>query len=143
MLNGIRSAPEIYAALRREAGLNGKAAHEVRFAETLERVACAGTSQSAESLIDRVEKSADGDGGVKFPDFPPRPLPLLQISVKAFGETPAVAINPCPAVTINLIHDQLKRVIGFASAVDVKALPAAPVGELLPAPKQIPPERKN
>jgi len=88
-----------------------------------------------EHLLEQIEKSADGIG-VKYPDFRAA-LALLKITdQKRFGETPAVEINPCPTVTINLIHDQLKRVIGFASDADVKALPAAPVGELLPAPEQ-------
>lgn len=94
-------------------------------------------------LLERVQKSADGVD-VKFPEFRAA-LALLKFQdQKRFGDSPAVAINPCPAVTINLIHDQLKRVIGFASDADVKALPSsAPAGEPLPAPKQIPPERKN
>ena len=81
--------------------------------------------------------------GVKYPDFRAA-LALLKITdQRRFGEAPAVAINPCPAVTINLIHDQLKRVIGFASDADVKALPAAPVGEPLPAQIEIKPGAKK
>ena len=116
-----------------------RANRTARFAEMLE----AFRADRIESLIDRIEKSANGTAELNIL-IGARPWPFFDFTdQKRFGETPAVAINPCPAVTINLIHDQLKRVIGFASDADVKALPAAPVGEPLPAQIEIKPERKN
>lgn len=87
-------------------------------------------------LLERVQKSADGID-VKFPDFRAA-LALLKITdQKRFGDSPAVQVNPLPLIQISIIHEQLKRVIGFDDVADVKLLPpSAPVGEPLPAPKQ-------
>jgi len=84
-------------------------------------------------LLERVQKSADGVG-VKFPDFRAA-LALLKFQdQKRFGDSPVVATNQTPVIQISIIHEQLKKVIGFA---DVKELPSsAPAGEPLPAPEQ-------
>ena len=102
-----------------------------RFAELLE----AYRADRIEHLIERIEKSADGVD-VKFPDFRAA-LALLKFQdQKRFGDSPAVAINPMPVIQISIIHEQLKKVIGFDCDADVKALPSAPVGGTLPAPEQ-------
>jgi len=84
-------------------------------------------------LLERVQKSADGVD-VKFPDFRAA-LALLKFQdQKRFGDSPAVPTNPTPVIQISIIHEQLKKVIGFD---DIKKLPSsANVGEPLPSPEQ-------
>ena len=99
-----------------------------KFAELLE----AYRADRIEHLIERIEKSADGVD-VKFPDFRAA-LALLKFQdQKRFGDSPAVAMNPLPTIQISIIHEQLKKVIGFDPPA--KALP--------PAPKQISPEHED
>jgi len=107
-----------------------RANRTARFAEMLE----AFRADRIESLIDRIEKSANGTGGVKYPDWRAALAILKFTDQKRFGEVPAVENKPCPAVTITLIHQELKKVIGFDSPAP--ALPPAPVGGTLPAPEQ-------
>ena len=109
-----------------------RANRTARFAEMLE----AFRADRIESLIDRIEKSANGTGGVKYPDWRAALAILKFTDQKRFGDTPAVAINPMPVIQISIIHEQLKKVIGFDCDADVKALPSAPVGGTLPAPEQ-------
>jgi len=103
-----------------------RANRTARFAEMLE----AFRADRIESLIDRIEKSANGTGGVKYPDWRAALAILKFTDQKRFGDTPAVAINPMPVIQISIIHEQLKKVIGFD--LPAKALPPAPVGETLP-----------
>jgi hypothetical protein len=112
--------------------------NDERFAELLEKF----RSARIEDLIKDIESSAKGVG-MKQRDWRAAKF-LLEVLDRARFNTDRpveVNVNNHPIVKIGIIHDQLKRVIGFD---DLKALPSsAPAGEPLPAPKQIPPEHED
>jgi hypothetical protein len=102
-----------------------RAGREGKFSALLEEF----RANKIAGLLERVQKSADGVD-VKFPDFRAA-LALLKFQdQKRFGDSPAVVMNPTPMIQISIIHEQLKKVIGFD--LPAKALPPAPVGETLP-----------
>ena len=105
-----------------------RAGRSDRFSALLEQV----RANRINHLIERVEKSADGID-TKFPDFRAAVQLLKYADMKRFGDSPAVAMNPLPTIQISIIHEQLKKVIGFDPPA--KALP--------PAPKQISPEHED
>jgi hypothetical protein len=113
-----------------------RAGRDGKFAALLEEF----RANKIAGLLERVQKSADGID-VKFPDFRAA-LALLKFQdQKRFGDSPALAMNPTPLIQISIIHEQLKRVIGFD---DVKSLPSsAPAGEPLPASVEITPEHED
>ena len=87
-----------------------------------------------ESLINRIENSANGID-VKYPDFRAA-LALLKITdQKRFGDSPPVQGAPPAVVSVNIMHDTLKRL--FAPAITVEAItlpsvaPALPLGSAL------------
>lgn len=105
-----------------------RAGRDGKFAALLEEF----RANKIAGLLERVQKSADGVD-VKFPDFRAA-LALLKFQdQKRFGDSPAVETNPTPVIQISIIHEQLKKVIGFA---DVKELPSSPPAvETLPKPE--------
>ena len=85
-------------------------------------------AQRIEQLIERIEKSADGDG-VKFPDWRAA-LALLKITdQRRFGDSPAVEINTVnQSVTLQVLggDDGLRRQIATWAGEAAKLLPSGP-----------------
>lgn len=91
-----------------------------KFAELLE----AFRADRIDSLIERIEKSADGKGGVKYPDWRAA-LALLKIAdMKRFGDTPATG-QPQQITTNNtvILIEAVKR--AYAQVLSAEPSPAA------------------
>jgi hypothetical protein len=79
-----------------------------------------------ERLLDRIEESAEGKGGVKYADWRAAAALLKFYDSKRFGESPAVEINmeadsARVGILVNSACDTVLKLVGRSSA---KALPA-------------------